>query len=155
MQVRSLGGEDPLEERKAAHSWRILAWRIPPVPRIARDPESHLKWLGTHLRITSQRRKTEAINSNKGFYWILCKRDSWTNKINTQLYTIKRNVTKMETEHRLCHEASLCNWLVFSGPVLFHPDFLGRAHVTSGLWLTAGKCDDLCDLGLRSCPWST
>ena len=41
--VRSLGGEDPLEERKAAHSWRILAWRIPPVPRVARDAESHLK----------------------------------------------------------------------------------------------------------------
>ena len=27
-QVRSLGGEDPLEEKMAAHS-RILAWRIP------------------------------------------------------------------------------------------------------------------------------
>ena len=26
--LRSLGGEDPLEEGKAAHS-RILAWRIP------------------------------------------------------------------------------------------------------------------------------
>ena len=99
MRVRSLGGEDPLEERKAAHSWRILAWRIPPVPRVARDAESHLKWLGTYLRITSQWRKTEAINSNKGFSWILCKQESWTNRIYTQLYTIKRNVTKME--HRL------------------------------------------------------
>ena len=28
MQVRSLGGEDPLEEVMATHS-RILAWRIP------------------------------------------------------------------------------------------------------------------------------
>ena len=28
MQVRSLGGEDSLEEGVATHSWSILAWRI-------------------------------------------------------------------------------------------------------------------------------
>ena len=36
MWVRSLGGEDPLEEEMATHS-NILAWRIPPTE----EPTAH------------------------------------------------------------------------------------------------------------------
>ena len=45
MQVRSLGGEDPLEEGMATHS-SILAWRIPGTKEPGRLQSMGLKRVG-------------------------------------------------------------------------------------------------------------
>ena len=60
---RSLGGEDPLEERMATHS-NILAWRIPwteePVQPLTRGSQSQtrLKQLVTNTSISESKTKT-------------------------------------------------------------------------------------------------
>ena len=60
-QVRSLGGEDPLEEGMATHS-SILAWRI---------PKDHVAWWATVYDHHKESNMTERLNTPVFQYFCL------------------------------------------------------------------------------------